>query len=368
MYRYIYIIIGVLLTTNPAGDSRAQSGMHPFKLGSFDRGGNTFVGIVLGDTLVIDFTAANTALPVQGNAVAPPADMKDLIVRYDSGIRDRIIQIIEAINRFPTNNRPGYVHNLDDLKVLPPVMYPATMMNTALNYTEHALEMEDVRDAGGDASTPPGFAAPDSTRPPGIWVPAANDKRWNPYMFLKSPTAVIAHGETVQIPLGRTEIDWECELGIVVGRTAKHVPVSRAADHIFGYTLELDVSDRGSRGDTRYGSDWLTGKSHDTFAPMGPFIVPGEFVPDPQNLRIVFSLNGKVMQESTTSLMIHTVFEQFAYASNILTLRPGDVIATGTPAGVGSARNPPIFLKHGDKTTCTYEGIGTLENSVQRNN
>jgi 2-keto-4-pentenoate hydratase/2-oxohepta-3-ene-1,7-dioic acid hydratase in catechol pathway len=350
------------------GEVYAQSGQHPFKLGSFNRDGHTFTGVVLGDTLVIDFAAANTALPVQGDAVPSPTDMKDLITRYDSGIRGRIVQIIEAVNRFPANNRPEYVHNLGSLKVLPPIMYPSVMMNTALNYTEHALEMETVRDAGGDAATPPGIAAPDSTRPPGIWQPSADDRRWNPYMFLKSPTAVIAHGEVIQLPRGRTEIDWECELGIVVGRTSKHVPVERASDYIFGYTLEMDVSDRGSRGDTRYGSDWLMGKSHDTFAPMGPFIVPREFVPDPQNLRIVFSLNGKVMQDSTTSLMIHSVFEQFSYASNILTLRPGDVLATGTPAGVGSARNPPIFLKLGDKTSCTYEGIGTLENTVERNN
>ena len=124
------------------------------------------------------------------------------------------------------------------------------------------------------------------------------------------------------------------------------------------------MSDRGGRGDTRHGSDWLIAKSHDTFAPMGPFIVPKEFVPDPQKLKVTFKLNGQVMQDANTSLMIHTVFEQVSYASHILTLRPGDVIATGSPAGVGSARNPPIFLKAGDISECTYEGVGTLRNPV----
>jgi len=155
---------------------------------------------------------------------------------------------------------------------------------------------------------------------------------------------------------------------VVIGKTAKAVSPAQAPDYIFGYTLELDVSDREGRGDSRYGSDWLIGKSRDTFAPMGPFITPKEFVSDPTNLEITFLLNGDVMQESNTNLMIHNVFEQVVYASNISTLIVGDVLATGTPSGVGSARNPPIFLKAGDTTSCTYEGMGTLENSVVGSN
>ena len=117
------------------------------------------------------------------------------------------------------------------------------------------------------------------------------------------------------------------------------MPLAQASDVIFGYTIENDVSDRGGRGDDRYGSDWLIGKSHDTFAPMGPFIVPKEFAGDPRKLDVKFMLNGQLMQDASTSLMIHDVFEQVSYASNILTLRPGDVIATGSPAGVGSPAN-----------------------------
>jgi 2-keto-4-pentenoate hydratase/2-oxohepta-3-ene-1,7-dioic acid hydratase in catechol pathway len=364
MFRYAYTLIFLVIAVNSISVTHAQAVVKPFKLGTFERQGNTFVGIILDDSLVIDFAAANAVLFSQDVVVSSPTDMKDLIARYDSGIRTRITQVVEAVSNQPAGNRPAYVYDAGNIKTLPPVMYPSVIMNAALNYTEHALEMVDVRDAGGDAATPPGLAAPGSSRPPGIWEPPANDHRWNPYMFLKSPTSVIAHNEVIHIPRGRSEIDWECELGIVVGRSAKHVSVEQAADYIFGYTLEMDVSDRGSRGDTRYGSDWLTGKSHDTFAPLGPFIVPKEFVPDPQNLRILFTLNGEVMQDSTTSLMIHNVFELTAYASNILTLQPGDIVATGTPAGVGSARNPPIYLKDGDNTVCTYEGIGTLENSV----
>ena len=363
MSRPISLLIAVLVSITTL-NSHAQSGVTPFKLGSFENNGRAFVGIVLDNNVVIDIPSANYQLPRQGEIVAPPMDMKDLINRYDNGLRDRIIQIIDGVNAMPGNDRPGFVHNVTNLKILPPVMYPRTMMNTALNYTEHALEMEDVRDDGVDGSDQPGFAAPDSLRPGGIWEPQANDRRWTPYMFLKSASAIIAHGESVRLPSKRKQIDWECELGIVVGRTSKNVSASQAGDYIFGYTIELDVSDREGRGDSRYGSDWLMGKSQDTFAPMGPFITPKEFVDDPDNLEITFNLNGNIMQDSNTNLMIHKVFEQVAYASNILTLLPGDVIATGTPSGVGSGRNPPIFLTDGDSTSCTYERIGTLENTV----
>ena len=99
--------------------------------------------------------------------------------------------------------------------------------------------------------------------------------------------------------MGRDQVDWECELGVVIGRTRRRVPAGQANDYIFGYTMENDVSDRGGRGDDRYGSDWLIGKSHDTFAPMGPFIVPKEFVADPRKLTVRFTLNGQVMQDAT---------------------------------------------------------------------
>jgi 2-keto-4-pentenoate hydratase/2-oxohepta-3-ene-1,7-dioic acid hydratase in catechol pathway len=183
-------------------------------------------------------------------------------------------------------------------------------------------------------------------------------------MFIKLPAAIIADGEAVRLPVGRTQIEWECELGVVIGRQAARVPQARAMDYVFGYTLEQDMSDRGGRGDSRFGSDWLVTKNHDTFAPMGPFITPKEFVRDIGNTGMKFVLNGEVLQEGTTAQMIHNVAEQVVYASNIVTLRPGDVIATGTPPGVGSARNPPILLKAGDRMECTYDGVGTLKNPV----
>jgi 2-keto-4-pentenoate hydratase/2-oxohepta-3-ene-1,7-dioic acid hydratase in catechol pathway len=345
----------------------AQLGATAYKLGTFERQGNQFVGIVLRDSLVIDFLAAHAALATPGSKVAAPTDMKDLIARYDSGVRDRIAEVVKAVDS-SGGNRPPYVYDVKALKILPPIMYPMTMLNVAVNYREHAVEMA-VRDAGGKppaagAAPAPGTAPPGTKSAPGIWERRSDDTRWNPYMFIKLPSAIIADGEPIRLPPGRPQIDWECELGVVIGRRATQVPAARALDYVFGYTLENDVSDRAGRGDTRHGSDWLIAKNHDTFAPMGPFIVPKEFVPNVQKLAIKFTLNGQVMQDANTSLMIHDVQEQVSYASNITTLRPGDVIATGSPAGVGSARNPPVFLKAGDLSVCTYEAIGTLANPV----
>jgi 2-keto-4-pentenoate hydratase/2-oxohepta-3-ene-1,7-dioic acid hydratase in catechol pathway len=336
-----------------------------FKLGTFERQGRPFVGVVLRDSLVIDLTAASAAVPTAGGSTVAPSDMKDLIARYEQGVRSRILEVVRAVGA--AASPPAYVYPLGAVRTLPPIMYPTNMVNTALNYTEHALEMAGLN-SGPPALTagapPPGYATPTTTSAPGIWERVPTDGRWNPYMFLKSPSTVIADGEAVRLPVGRDRIDSECELGAVIGRRASRVPLEQANDYIFGYTIELDVSDRGGRGDERYGSDWLIAKSHDTFGPLGPFIVPKEFVPDPRNLSVRYVINGAPFQEANTSLMIHDVFEQVVYATNILTLLPGDVISTGSPAGVGSARNPPVFLQAGDVSVCSYQGIGTLTNPI----
>ena len=184
-------------------------------------------------------------------------------------------------------------------------------------------------------------------------------------LFPKLKSAITGNGDPIVLPPGRALIDWECELTVVIGRTLRRVPREQVMDHVFGYTLMLDVSDREDRLDLRYGPDWLLSKSQDTFAPLGPFVVPAAFVPDPQNLGVQFSLNDELMQDATTSLMTHTVVDLLTFASNMVTLRPGDLVATGTPAGVGTARVPPVYLKAGDRTACTVEGIGTLSNSVE---
>lgn len=342
-----------------------------YTLGTFEREGRTFVGIVLRDAVVIDYPIANQEVArfeanfrnrEQPPRVASPTDMRDLIARYNAGLRERTAYLARMLNGLNGLARPAYVYDLATVKTLPPVM-PGAILNAAVNYRAHGEEMA-ARDASVAQGPPQGSAPPGTRSAPGIWERRPDDTRWNPYLFLKSPYAVIADGQAIRLPEGRTEIDWECELGVVIGREAKKVPVAQAADYIFGYTIQNDVSDRGGRGDNRLGIDWLIGKSPDTSAPLGPFIVPKEFAGDPRKLGITFTLNGELMQDANTALMIHDVYELTAYGSNIMTLRPGDIIGTGTPAGVGSARTPPVYLKPGDRAVCTYEGVGTLSNPV----
>jgi len=167
------------------------------------------------------------------------------------------------------------------------------------------------------------------------------------------------------MPRGRTNIDFECEFDVVIGKKAKYVPSASALDYIFGYTVQIDVSDRGGRGDRKMGgSDWLIGKNHDTFGPLGPFIVPKEFVKAPMNIRHTFTLNGQVMQDSNTNRMSHNIFELLEYASNILTLNPGDVISGGSPAGTNIERAEPRWMRAGDTATCAIDGIGTQTHPV----
>ena len=235
---------------------------------------------------------------------------------------------------------------MGNVRTLAPIM-PRKMLNAAVNFYSHVNE-------GGGAEAQK-KAAEERRRTRGV-----------PYLFLK-PTegAIIGNGDAVVIPHGRDRIDWEVELGIVMGRAAKYVPASRAQDYIFGYVVTIDISDRGGRPpDSRPGSDWLVGKGHDTFAPIGPWIVPKEFYGDPmKRLRQTLSLGGEVMQEAGPGDMIHSIYELIEYGSSIITLFPGDVINNGTSGGTGAGtayRGEQRFLKPGETIVATIDGIGTL--------
>jgi 2-keto-4-pentenoate hydratase/2-oxohepta-3-ene-1,7-dioic acid hydratase in catechol pathway len=340
-------------------NTEAQSGgaAVPFKVGTFERSGRAFVGLVLRDTQVVDIAPANAAFEA-ANASAPkltvPGDMKDLIARYDTEWKARLAAIARDVST--AKAAPSYVHAVDTLKVLPPVR-PSVILNAGGNYVEHTAGIAAQQQRAGTAPAAP-TSPPVSA--PGIWERKPGDTRDNPYLFQKSPTVVIGASDPIVIPRGRTNIDFECEFNLVIGKTAKYVPVANAADYIFGYTVQIDVSDRGGRGDRKMGgSDWLVGKNHDTFGPLGPFIVPKEFVKDPMNIRHTFTLNDQVMQDSNTNRMSHNIFELLHYASNILTLRPGDVIAGGSPAGTNIERAEPRWMRAGDTAKCAIEGIGT---------
>ena len=370
------VVAGALAVIGSAGlGAQAGAAAVTFKLGTFEQGGRTFLGLVLRDAQIVDIARANAAYE-QANASAPkltaPADMKQLITRYDSEWRSRLTAIARTI---PATGAPAYVLAVSAVKILPPVR-PAVQLNAGGNYVEHeqGIATNQAR-AGGAAARggAAGGAAPAGGRGaaaapvsvPGIWERKPGDTRDNPYLFLKTPNVIIGANDPIVMPRGRVQIDFECEFATVISKPAHYVPVDKAADYIFGYTAHHDVSDRGGRGDRKMGgSDWYVQKNHDTFGPLGPYIVPKEFIKDPMNTRHTMYLNGMVMQDSNTRNMSHNIYELLSFGSSILTLNAGDVIAGGSPAGTNIERADPRWMRAGDVAKCEIEGIGALNNPV----
>ena len=334
----------------------AQEIAEPFKVGTFEINGQPTVGIVLWDDRILELDAANAALErsAQYPAVPMPADMIELIERYDYGLKRRIYEIVNAhvAMREQGVERPAYVHEVGAVRTLPPIMYPGKILNAAVNFYSH------VDESGTEEER---LEARRLRR----------EQRGVPYLFLKpSRGAVVGNGAEIVIPYGRNRTDWEVELGAVIGRTAKYVSADNAEDHVFGYMVTMDISDRGGRppGGARFTSDWFVGKGHDTFAPQGPWIVPKEFYGNPMEiLRQSLSVGEEQMQEATAGDMIHSLWELIEYGSSIITLYPGDVINNGTSGGVGmgtAVRGEQRFLQPGETVSATIDGIGTLELSV----
>jgi 2-keto-4-pentenoate hydratase/2-oxohepta-3-ene-1,7-dioic acid hydratase in catechol pathway len=358
-----HVVLTVMIALAAGCASSAQNNANrtaaePFKLGTFEIGGAERVGLVLRDSLVVELNAANRELESGPNVtkVTMPADMKELIRRWDSGMSRRAYEIVNSLvsgNRLQAASRPAYVYDVAKVRAVAPIKYPTKMLNAATNYYGHVGEQ----------------ASPEEQKK------AADERRRDrgaPYLFLKATEgAIIGNGDDIILPAGRDRIDWECEIGIVIGRPAKRVPAAKANDYIFGYTIQLDMSDRGGRPEAqpKFGnSDWFLGKSHDTFAPMGPFIVPKEFVKDPMKMTQKLWVNGTLMQDGGATDMIHNINELIEYGSMVMTLYPGDVIAAGSPAGTGmsrSVRPEQIFLKAGDKIVATIDAIGTLTHTVK---
>ncbi len=327
----------------------AQDASEPYKLGMFRLDTRTFPGLVVGNDVVVDLTRAG---------VNAPATLRELVARWDPAMAGRLARLAAETRQ----KAPAFAVKLSQVKTLPPIADPNAILMAARNYVEHASEMAQ---AGRTLGTTTVVDEKVRVGIPGLWTRKPDDARGNPFLFPKLKSSLSADGDPIILPPGREHIDYECELAVVIGKTAKRVPVDRAGEYIFGYMAMTDVSDREDRADGRYGSDWLISKSHDTFGPIGPFLVPAAFVGDPQKLAVKYTLNGKVMQDGSTELMIHGVAELIAYASSIATLQPGDMIGTGTPGGVGEARVPPVYLKAGDKGVCSIEKIGSLTNAVQ---
>jgi 2-keto-4-pentenoate hydratase/2-oxohepta-3-ene-1,7-dioic acid hydratase in catechol pathway len=220
---------------------------------------------------------------------------------------------------------------LDGVRLLAPVPRPGKVIGIGLNYRDHAAE---------------------SGQP----IPTA------PILFPKYANSVIGPGAPIVIPPETREPDYEAELGVVIGRAASRVPEADALSFVAGYTCMNDVSARDLQFQS---SQWMLGKAIDTFLPCGPWLVTADEIPDPQALAIRLTLNGEVMQSSSTAQMVFGVAELVAFVSRTTTLDPGDLIATGTPPGVGFARKPPVWLKDGDVVSVEVEAIGALTNPVR---
>ncbi len=220
--------------------------------------------------------------------------------------------------------------SLDSVRLLSPVPNPSKVVAIGLNYMDHIREAD-------------------------IGVPELAT------MFCKYPSSIIGSGEDIRWASNLTDqVDYEAELAVVIGKTARHVDAEVAYDYIAGYMNCNDVSARDLQ--FKPGDQWLRGKCLDSFCPLGPYLVTRDEVPNPQQLSIKCMLNGDVMQDSNTHEMIYNIPYLIEYLSAAFTLLPGDVIATGTPHGVGAFRDPPIWLKSGDTVTVEVEGLGSLSN------
>ena len=243
--------------------------------------------------------------------------------RVDGGILHEL-----ASDGSPT----GRMDELADVTLLPAIEASAKFICVGLNYRDHAAEA--------------GAAIPE-----------------RPLLFAKLSSTLIASGDDILIPDGATQVDWEAELGVVIGRTCSQVSVADALDHVWGYVPVNDVSAR----DFQFADgQWMRGKSVDTFGPVGPYLVTADEVPDPQALTVTATVNGRVMQNSSTSEMIFSVADIISYVSQTITLERGDLIATGTPAGVGAGMNPPVYLVDGDTVVVSIERLDPLVNPVGR--
>ncbi len=231
------------------------------------------------------------------------------------------------------------IGTLSGIHLAAPIIYPPNIYCAAANYLDHNKEMRDGQ-------------LPDKTQ-------------GRPFFFNKLPRqTVIGPDEPIQIPYAEANVDWEAEIGVVIGRPCRNVPASEAMEYAAGLIILNDLSNRarGFRKDWFFKFDWLGGKSFNTSAPTGPWVTPLEFIKDPHNLTIQLWVNDVLMQNASSSQMYFTIPEQIEYLSELFTLLPGDIISTGTPPGVGHARG--IYLKPGDIVTITIEGLGTLKNLV----
>ena len=279
------------------------------KFVTFQGASRADAGVVFGDR-VVSLAAAGFA---------------DMLAVLASGTEGRA-----SIDAFVSNPPADSTFPLASVRLLAPVPRPPKLICIGLNYRDHAAEARQE-------------------------IPKV------PTIFAKFSNVVIGPGEPIVLPKISRKPDYEAEFMFVIGTGGRHIAAEDWQRHVFGYTVFNDVSARDFQSVT---SQWMIGKTFDTFAPMGPYLVSADEIPDPHALDISLSIGGEVLQHSNTRELIFKIPDLVAYLSSVVTLEPGDVVATGTPAGVGFARKPPRYLKPGDEVIITIEGVGELRNPV----
>lgn len=258
--------------------------------------------------------------------------MEEIIKNSDSALPyiEKLVEFYINGNITGDKRAKDATFSFNELEILAPLDRPEKIICVGLNYLDHCIET--------------GMEAPIS-----------------PVIFSKFTNAIIGNCQAIELPINSQEVDFEAELAVVIGKEAKFVSESEANQYIFGYTILNDISARDQQFTD---GQWIRGKTADTFSPIGPCIVTKDEIEDPHNLNISLTLNNEVMQDSNTNQLIFSIPYLISYLSQSITLKPGDIIATGTPPGVGMGRSPKIWLKNGDQVAITIENIGTLSNNV----
>jgi 2-keto-4-pentenoate hydratase/2-oxohepta-3-ene-1,7-dioic acid hydratase in catechol pathway len=281
------------------------------KLVTFTHDGNIRFGALRGENEIVDLQEADSRLP---------SEIIAFLGAGESALAIATQAIQQAMQTIP----------LSAVKLHSPIPRPGKILCIGLNYSDHAAE---------------------SGQP----VPQF------PVVFAKYANTVISHGDSIVLPHVSTQVDYEAELGFVIGKRGRYISEADALQYVAGYLPINDVSARDYQNRT---SQWTMGKTFDTFAPMGPALVTSDEVPDPHNLKISLTIGDEVLQDSNTKQLIFGVPQLVASLSEVMTLEPGDVVSTGTPPGVGFAQKPPRFLKPGDVVSVIIERLGTLTNPV----
>jgi 2-keto-4-pentenoate hydratase/2-oxohepta-3-ene-1,7-dioic acid hydratase in catechol pathway len=304
-----------------------------YRLLSFGAPSAPNAGILVGEYV---YPAAPLLKEVRG--IDDPSSVLSLLQSWDV-VHPRLHAAAAQLH--PSEGMP-----LSKVSLLAPILYPGALFCAGANYWDHLEEMAEVlrRNTG---------------KMPSITKPA------EPWFFLKtSANSIIGSGVPARLPSFSRQVDWEAELGVVIGRPTRNIPESRALEAVAGYVILNDLSARDlmKREGTPFIFDWVGQKCFDDAAPMGPWLTPAAYIGEPDDLTIKLWVNGELKQNSNTGRMVHNVREQIAYLSRHITLRPGDVIATGTPAGVGMPRDE--FLKPGDEVKIEIARCGTLVNRM----